>query len=164
MSIARIELLQQMPIFGGVSEPTLRRLQQRAQTVSLPPGHCFFEEGDLADCLYVLEAGQAVVLKQWEGHVYRLNELQPGDCFGEMAILDMTPRSAAVEAVEDCRAISLSTGDLYELYEHDPGQYLLILMNMAREISRRLRRADERLFLAGIVERRVEHGAEHYLV
>lgn len=164
MSIARIELLQQMPIFGGVSEATLRRLQQRAQTVSLPPGRCFFEEGDLADCLYVLETGQAVVLKQWEGHVYRLNGLQAGDCFGEMAILDMTPRSAAVEAVEDCRAMCLSTGDLYELHEHDPGQYVLILMNMAREISRRLRRADERLFLAGIAERRVGHGAEHYLV
>lgn len=55
-------------------------------------------------------------------------------------------------ATEDCRAIKLSTDVLYQVYEQQPDQYLLMLMNMAREISRRLRRADEHLFLAHILK------------
>ena len=162
MDVEQVKLLQQMPIFGGVDEDTLRRLHDRAELVSVEQGGFFFSEGDLADAVYVLEQGQAVVLKTWRGHSYRLNILHAGDCFGEMAIIDMTPRSAAVEAIEDCRAMRLSSGDLYDVYEHQADQYVLILMNMAREVSRRLRLADERLFFARMAEEQVDHTAEHY--
>ena len=164
MDVERIRLLQQMPIFGGVSEETLRSLCHQAQIVSVARGGLFFGEGAEADAVYVLEQGQAVVLKSWQGRLFRLNSLKVGDCFGEMAIIDMSPRSAAVEAVDDCRAMKLSTANLYDVYEHHPDQYFLILMNMAREISRRLRLADERLFMARIAEDEIDPGGAHYLV
>ncbi len=164
MDVEQVRLLKQMPIFGGVDDDTLRRLDDRAEVVSVEQGDCFFFEGDLADAVYVLEQGQAVVLKPRRGHSCRLNSLHAGDCFGEMAIIDMAPRSAAVEAVEACRAMRLSTGDLYDVYQHQPDQYVLILMNMAREVSRRLRVADERLFFARMAEEQVDHNAEHYLI
>lgn len=164
MDLDPIALLQQMPIFGGVDAQTLAWLHQRAPRVEASAGELVFDQGDLPDALYVLEQGQAVVLKRWQGRVYRLNSLQVGDCFGEMAIIDVSPRSAAVEALEDLRAMRLATGDLYDLYERQPDQYLLILMNMAREISRRLRLADERLFLSRIAEGETKQSAEHYLI
>ena len=153
-----------MPIFGGVSEETVRSLHAQAEIVSVGQGDLFFDQGAPADAVYVLEQGQAVVLKSWQGHTYRLNSLQVGDCFGEMSIIDMAPRSAAVEAVEDCRAMRLSTAELYDLYRHRPDQYLLIVMNMAREISRRLRIADEQLFMARMQRDEAALGWAHYLI
>jgi len=164
VDVEGIRLLQQMPIFGGVSEETIRSLHQHAEVVSIRQGDRFFDEGAVADGVYVLEQGQAVVMKNWQGRTYRLNILRVGDCFGEMSIIDMARRSAAVGATEDCRAIRLSLADLHDVYKYRPDQYLLILMNMAREISRRLRIADERLFTARAEKEEIPLGWAHYLV
>jgi CRP/FNR family cyclic AMP-dependent transcriptional regulator len=90
--------------------------------------------------------GKAAVLKAWRGQDYLLQILRAGDCFGEMAVMDHGPRSASVRAVEDCIAIRISAANLYEVYGLDPKQFALIQMNMGREVCRRLREADNRLF------------------
>jgi CRP-like cAMP-binding protein len=97
-----------------------------------------------------LEKGEAAVLKHWGGQVRLVQTLSVGDCFGEMAVVDHCRRSASVYAVEDSTAICISSGDLYRLYGHDVKQFALVQMNMGREISRRLRAANERLFRANI--------------
>ena len=164
VDVEGIKLLQQMPIFGGVSAETIRSLHEQAEVVSIRQGDLFFDQGAVADGVYVLERGQAVVMKSCQGHTYRLNSLQVGDCFGEMSIIDLARRSAAVEAIEDCRAIRLSIAGLHDVYKTRPDQYILILMNMAREISRRLRIADERLFIPRMEQDDVPLGWAHYLV
>ena len=100
--------------------------------------------------MFVLEAGGAVVLKSWQGRDYPLQTLKEGDCFGEMALMDHCPRSASVCAVEDCIAIRISAADLYQIYAKDLKQFALIQMNMGREVCRRLRDADNRLFGAAM--------------
>ena len=148
MQEARIELLQHMPVFGGIRADVLRFLLGLCPVVSVPASEFFFRENDQADSMFVLEAGTAAVLKSWGGRVYLLRTLKEGDCFGEMAIMDLFPRSAAVRAVEDCTAIHISAANLYRVYAHDLKQFALIQMNMGREVSRRLRLADDRLFQA----------------
>lgn len=72
--------------------------------------------------------------------------LEPGDCFGEMALIDLYPRSASIMALEDCAAIEISTSALHTLYERYLEQSALLHMNIARELSRRLRQSDQALF------------------
>jgi len=100
--------------------------------------------------MFVLEEGKVAVLKRWQEGDCLLRILERGDCFGEMALMDFFPRSASVLAVEDCVAIELSAARLHELYEMDPRQFAMIEMNMGREVSRRLRESDERLFRASM--------------
>jgi CRP-like cAMP-binding protein len=106
----------------------------------------FFREGDQADSMFVLEAGKVAVLKSWRGEERLLCTFGQGDCFGEMAVMDLLPRSASVRAVEDCTAIRISAGNLYQVYAKDLKQFALIQMNMGREVCRRLRDLDNRLF------------------
>jgi CRP-like cAMP-binding protein len=146
MLAARIELLQQMPIFGGASDETLHFLLEPTRSVSVAAGGFFFREQDPADCMFVLETGRVVVLKQWRGREMLLRHLGPGDCFGEMAMLDLFPRSAAVRAEEDCTAIELTPADLLRLFEHNAEQFAMIQMNIGREMCRRLRTTDAMLF------------------
>ena len=143
---ARIELLQCMPIFGGIRADVLQFLLGLCPVVSVLKNEFFFREHDQADSMFVLEAGKVGVLKSWGGQQYVLSILKEGDCFGEMAVMDLGPRSASVRAVEDCTAIHLSAANLYQVYEQDLKQFALIQMNMGREVCRRLREADNRLF------------------
>jgi CRP/FNR family transcriptional regulator, cyclic AMP receptor protein len=152
MLAARIELLQQMPIFGGVRDETLQFLLEPTRTVGVAAGGFFFREQDPADSMYVLEAGRVAVLKQWRGRELVLRHFGPGDCFGEMALLDLFPRSAAVRAEQDCTAIELTPTDLLRLFERDVEQFAMIQMNIGREMCRRLRATDEMLFQATMGE------------
>ena len=146
MQQARIELLQSMPIFGGVRANILEFLLGLCPVELAPKNAFFFREGDQADLMFVLEEGQVAVLKSWRGQDHLLRTLKQGDCFGEMAVMDLCPRSASVRAVEDCTAIRISAANLYKVYSQDLKQFALIQMNMGREVCRRLRELDDRLF------------------
>jgi len=146
MQDARIELLQRMPIFGGIKTEILQFLLGLCPIVSMPTDEFFFRESDQGDSMFVLEKGKAAVLKSWRGRDHLLQTLKEGDCFGEMAVMDHCPRSASVRAVENCSAIRISAANLYRVYAQDLKQFALIQMNMGREVSRRLRDADARLF------------------
>lgn len=146
MQETRIELLQGMPVFGGIKTEVLQYLLGLCPIVSVPEDGYFFREGDQGDRMFVLETGRVAVLKGWQGQDYLLQTLSAGDCFGEMAVMDHGPRSASVRALEACGAICISAGNLYKVYNQDLKQFALIQMNMGREVSRRLRQADGRLF------------------
>ena len=147
-----IELLQRMPIFGAIREDVLHVLLGGAGSVEVAPGGCFFREGDEAGSMFVLEAGRASVLKGWQGREFVLHHLDAGDCFGEMALMDLCPRSATVQADQPCRAIEFTPADLFRVFEFDAEQFALIQMNLGREVCRRLRATDELLFRAGMGE------------
>ena len=150
MHEARIELLQRMPIFGGIRTEILQFLLALCPIESVPTNEFFFREHDQGDSMFVLEMGKAVALKSWRGQDYLVQTLKEGDCFGEMAVMDHCPRSASVRAVKDCIAIRISAANLYGVYAEDLKQFALIQMNMGREVCRRLREADNRLFSAGM--------------
>ncbi|MTD95894.1 cyclic nucleotide-binding domain-containing protein [Hyphomicrobium sp. xq] len=148
MQEARIELLQRMPIFGGIHADTLQFLLTFCPIVSVAANDFFFREHDQGDSMFVLELGKATVLKSWRGEDCLLQTLKEGDCFGEMAVIDHCSRSATVRAVDDCSAIRISAADLHRVYARDLKQFALIQMNMGREVCRRLREANGRLFSA----------------
>ena len=148
MQEMRIELLQRMPIFGGIRADTLQFLLACCPIVSVPPNEFFFRESQPGDAMFVLEKGKAAVLKSWHGQDCLLQTLNEGDCFGEMAVMDHCARSASVRAVEECTAIQISAVHLHQVYAKDLKQFALIQMNMGREVCRRLREANNRLFMA----------------
>jgi CRP/FNR family cyclic AMP-dependent transcriptional regulator len=146
MTKSRIQLLQAMPVFGGVNEKILSFLIDQAHLVNVSKGRYFFREGDPGESMYVIIEGDVAIIKTWCGQNYVLRNMQYGDSFGEMALIDLFPRSASVRAINDTRAIEITHGLLYQIYEKDIEQFAMIQMNMGRELSRRLRRADELIF------------------
>lgn len=140
------ELLRGMAVFGGLNNDTLSLILEHSQKVVVPAGEYFFREGDSANSLFVLERGEVAVERLWEDTPILLGRFRAGDCIGEMALIDMMPRSASVRAEQECGAIEITTSSLYKLLKQDLEQYAIIMMNMGREVSRRLRVADDRLF------------------
>jgi CRP/FNR family transcriptional regulator, cyclic AMP receptor protein len=146
MHASHIERLQRMPVFGALRADALEVLLERAGERQVAAGDWFFREGDAASSMFVLESGTVSVVRRWQDQDIVLHELAAGDCFGEMALMDLQPRSASVRAESDCQAIEFGTDGLYALAKQDLEQFALIQMNLGREICRRLRAADDRLF------------------
>jgi CRP/FNR family transcriptional regulator, cyclic AMP receptor protein len=148
MQPTRIELLQRMPVFGAIRDDTLDFLLEQARSVQVAAGALFFRQHDPADTMFVLEVGRVLVFKSWQRQDVALHDLGVGDCFGEMALMDLLPRSASVRAEVDCQAIEISAADLHQLYQRDAEQFALLQMNIGREVCRRLRATSELLFQA----------------
>ena len=146
MVAAQFELMQRISVFGAMSADAMDFLLQRSITATRVQGDCFFREGDQAQSLFILESGRVAVLKQWQDQEYLLRYLEPGECFGEMALMDMSPRSATTLAVTDSSAFKIESSAILELYRHDLEQFTLLQMNLGREVSRRLRDTDDRMF------------------
>jgi CRP/FNR family transcriptional regulator, cyclic AMP receptor protein len=135
--------LGKLPLFGGLPEDALRAFADQAEVVTLEPGATLFHEEEPARTLYVLESGALeVVKKRGDGEV-QLSRVRPGESFGEMSFIDMQPRSATVRALSPSSLWMWPYASFHERYCKDSKCYTLLVMNMARELSRRLRRADD---------------------
>lgn len=139
--------LKRLALFGGISDDALARFASLADTVAVAAGEEVYREGEPARKLYILVEGSARVWKRCgdTGTERELTALAPGDFFGEMSFVDMQPRSATVRTVEDVQLWAWSYTTLSAMYRRDEKAYTLLVMNIARELSRRLRRADAML-------------------
>lgn len=146
MSESPLEILREMPVFGGLSPEALTMILDGAELQHTVAGKYFFHERDAANSVYVIRQGSVVVEKDWQGSPVVVAKLDKGDCFGELSLLDLQPRSAAVRAESDCDTIRISIHQLHELYRQDLEQYAIIMMNMGREVSRRFRVTSQKLF------------------
>lgn len=84
------------------------------------PGELVFREGDLGDFVYMIRRGRAEVVRQTESGEQSLAILGPGECFGEMAVLDKKPRSATVRCLDALDILALPSGDFAALSENVP--------------------------------------------
>ena len=137
--------LQQNALFGGFSDEDLDAVLPLLEEESFPAGHCIVREGESGDRLYFIENGRVEVRKQTPDGEKRIAELGPGDEFGEMELIDIHPRSATVRTLEPVVTLTLTNGKLLRLYHDHLEIFSRLLLNLAREISRRFRKAEERL-------------------
>lgn len=145
------EVLRQVPIFAGMSDEALARIREAARTFQVEKGDELIREGSLAMGLYVVREGQLEIAKRGRnGNEYCLAVLKPGDCVGEMSLIDIQPRSATVRALERGSLFVLDQSSIAHLYGTDLETYAMLVMNIAREISRRLRSADQALVDMGM--------------
>jgi CRP-like cAMP-binding protein len=133
--------LSQLPLFGGLPEDALRAFAEAAQPLQIKTGEIVFREEEPARTLYVLVHGALDAVRKQ----VPLAPILPGESFGEMSFIDMQPRSATVRATESSTLWEWPYSAFHERYAKEPKVYTLLVMNIAREFSRRLRRADDLL-------------------
>jgi CRP/FNR family transcriptional regulator, cyclic AMP receptor protein len=150
--------LRAIGFFGALSDEVLEHLATTLSLQQLSAGETIFREGDAGREMFVLLSGELEVLRKSKlGVEARVALLGPGDWFGEMSILDVQPRSATVRTLAPARLFVIANTDLDALYRHDVKAYALIVLNLARELSRRLRVSD------GIVAELVTSVTDSYL-
>ena len=155
--------LREVGLFGALSDEFLEHLCETLSVMRVTVGDTIFREGDPAREMYVVLDGEIEVLKKSRrGRETRVAILGPNDCFGEMSIIDMQPRSATVRTLGPARLLRVTSEDMDALYRHDLKSYTLIILNIARDLSRRLRVTDGLLadFTASVLDEYVASSAK----
>jgi CRP-like cAMP-binding protein len=104
-------------------------------------GHVLFHEGDDGEEMYIIQSGKVAIKKQVKDGEAVLATLEKGDFFGEMAILERMPRSAAAEIVEEGDLIVINGETFGDMIKANPE----IAVRMLRKYSLRLRDADRQI-------------------
>jgi CRP/FNR family cyclic AMP-dependent transcriptional regulator len=135
-------VLRNVPLFSGLNEAELDKLSKVAGRKRVARGTFIVRAGDSTDSLYILLSGRAKVTNfDEEGREIILAWLNPGEFFGEMGLVDGSPRSASVMAMEPCELLNISS-DAFTRCMQDNFEVAQKLMQI---LVRRLREADRKI-------------------
>lgn len=137
--------LHRLPVMTGLDEAALQFLGGLADAEDHTAGAVIVCEGQPGDRMFFVQSGRVQVVKRTEGEpAVQLAEFGPGDYFGEMSLVESVVRSASVVAMTPTRVFTLKAMDFYKLYRVQPDQYGIVMLNIARDLARRLRKLDEK--------------------
>src|SRR5262245_39481510 len=135
-----------MPFFGGLDERALESVISMLGERIYDKGHVVFREGEFGRSMYIIHSGTLLCSRAGQsGHKVRLVRYGPSDFFGDMELIEVQPRSMTVTTETPVRLFELTNMNLYRLYKNDVQAYVMVIQNIAREMCRRLRRADRRI-------------------
>ena len=131
------------PLLLGLMEQELVALFAFADRQAFQTGDLIVREGSPSDCLYILVSGVLEVVRMSEGNPVVLATLtKSGSFFGEMSLVDTLPRSADIRAKTHAEIVAFSKRDLTSFYVQLPRVQVTMILNIARNLSLRLRDAD----------------------
>lgn len=136
-TLERVLFLKSVSLFQQVPGDELIGLAHEAHVVTYDNGEVIFRQGDPGDSLYLLVTGNVRIFAGDND----LARLGPGECFGEMAILDNATRSASVSAIGPVLALRITQEDFFDIL----GDHPEISRGIFAVLVSRLRRADARV-------------------
>jgi CRP/FNR family transcriptional regulator, cyclic AMP receptor protein len=135
-------VLKAVPLFSSFPDDQLRMLTSVVGRRSVPRSTTVMASGDPTDSLYIVLSGRLkVLMSDAEGKEVILSIIGPGEFFGEMGLIDDSPRSASVLAIEPCELLSISKRD----FKKCMGENFDMAMAVMRGLVRRLREADRKI-------------------
>lgn len=127
-----------MPLFESMTSEQLFAVLRGLTLTSYEPGEVVFSEGEEGDRLYVVASGAVrVYVRDLEGRNQQVRVIEQGDFFGEISLLEHTPRSATLIAADHCELLELDRRTLADLVVDFPGVPKLIEEAAARRIESR---------------------------
>jgi len=136
--------LKQTSLFTEFTDTELDGFLDLVEMVRFPAGSCVVKQDEPGDCMFVLTEGSAKVLHRRNGHEFELATLRAGDFFGEIALVDSGPRSADVEALEDCSLLKIEHGALRAIAGVYPNAAFKLLLAVGRAMVARMRRGNQK--------------------
>ena len=143
---SKAESLKQSPIFADLSGEELQKVAGATKEKTFPEGGTIFTESMAGQSLFLIRSGNVKISKMLgEGDERTLAILGPGECFGEMAIVDGGPRSASAVVVKKAEVLTLDKKDFQSLCEGNPKLGYKLMTNLTRVMVKRLRGAQDKL-------------------
>jgi CRP/FNR family cyclic AMP-dependent transcriptional regulator len=126
-----VEKLRGIPLFAELDDAALTRVAELATEFEAQAGHVLVEVGQPGSGMFVLEEG-TVTVELPDG---RERDLEPGEFFGEIALLTDHPRNARVQAKTPVRCLAISRTDFARLLQEEPQIGLAMLPKLAARIE-----------------------------
>lgn len=140
------QVLSKVPAFSGLSTRELKEVAAIVHKREYRAGEPVFAQGDPGLGMYIIQEGEvSISISGKEDGDRELAVLTDGDFFGELALIDESPRSANARCKTDCVLIGFFRPDLFELIEKKNQLGIKIIFKLAEIVSQRLRTTDKEL-------------------
>lgn len=140
------DLLSKVPAFGSLTTRELKEVAAIVHKRQYRTGEPVFYQGDPGLGMYMIQEGEiSIALGSKDALEEELAVLTEGDFFGEIALMDESPRTANAICKSDCTLIGFFRPDLFELIEKKPRLGTKIVLKLAEIIAQRLRKTDKEL-------------------
>lgn len=141
-----VDYVKGLSVFAGLEPPIAELICEHCEPVRYVANEAVFREGEPAkEMLVVIEGSLGIFKRARCGDEVRIATLGAGAVVGEMSLVDIQPRSANVRALVPTAAALLPHAVIGTLHREHPMAYTLLVLNIAREISIRLRHLDSML-------------------
>jgi CRP-like cAMP-binding protein len=142
----KVEELQKSRLFEGLLPEELEMLAELTQHRKFSREEVVFEQGGVGDSLYLLVEGAVdVVRKRDDGAEHVIAALDAPDFFGEMSLIDKEYRSATIRAKSETTVLCLTNENLHSFARVYKNGFTLVVINIARVLSTRLRKTNQKL-------------------
>jgi len=136
------KLFSQVHIFAGLSGNSMKSLLEMVEEKEVKAGEWIVQEGTPGREMFVIGKGKVEIVRRLPKEI-SFAVLETEDFFGEMSIVECRTRAASARALEDTLLFVIECEDLLRLFQKAPDQYSILILNIARDLSRRLRTMDE---------------------
>jgi CRP-like cAMP-binding protein len=140
-----LSYLAKYPPFKTFDATDLEALGSMGQEKTYKKEELIFDEDSKGDSMYILKSGAVKILKKVKNQENTIAVLNPGEFFGEMALLDGQPRSAAVKATADSDVFVITLEGYQQLRKEKPHTALKLMDIIIKVLSNRLRQANKNL-------------------
>ncbi|MBP1732836.1 MAG: putative transcriptional regulator, Crp/Fnr family [Deltaproteobacteria bacterium] len=138
-----ISILSKISVWGGLTAEQQEKIYQRLEVGTFKKGEYVFRKGDQPSHIYILKSGKIDLLTSDQDVSVQKETLETGGCFGVAALMAMQVHMVTAIAAEDTEVMVLSREALLGLLHEDIELFALLMMNIAREIARRLKLTDD---------------------
>jgi CRP-like cAMP-binding protein len=144
-----LETLENVTIFSGFSAEDLQHICKNCSLVEARIGEVIIEEGTPATEILILLKGRVSIVLGLDDEAIELMEFGPGSCIGEASVIGIQMHSASAVVLEEATLMVLRRQVLMQLFEDNKALFSLLILNIARELARRLHHTDEVLLHYG---------------
>jgi CRP-like cAMP-binding protein len=139
-----LDTLKSIPLFAQLTYQQLVRIMNLTRIVPFGASDVLCYEGDMAEELFVILRGEVQLTTAEEP----IAIMRTGSHFGEMALIDATPRSATARALTDGKLLLINREDFYEILRKEAPLAVKLLWSFVQELSARLRQTNADLSIA----------------
>lgn len=131
-----LPFLHRVPFLAGLDDSALAPLARASRLKRLARGETLFQQGDSSDSAYIVRTGAvAIVLITHDGRELAINEMKPGDCFGELSLLTGLPRSAGAVAWVSSELVVIPRQEFLVELEREPALTRRLLETLAMQLQ-----------------------------
>jgi CRP/FNR family transcriptional regulator, cyclic AMP receptor protein len=132
-----LKFLSGIPLFSNLDEKALRQMVQASKFQHMEKGTILFFQSDPSEFAYIVQHGDiSIVLNSPDGRDMVINEMRPGDIFGELGILTKQPRSTSAIARADSDVLVISREAFLRVVDSEPQLARRILEVTAQRLQR----------------------------
>lgn len=137
MSVA--ELVKGCPLFHEIYDNEVEQILSSCLVASYEKDDAIINQGDTSSDICILLSGTAGIYVNKDGYRHFITDIGSGDLFGELVLINETERTADIIAKERCDVLIISYENFYSFYHKRPKVFALMVLNVTRLITKRLK-------------------------